>query len=170
MEKLSYLKHIEKVFSNNFNMEFNKTLMNKKLDIYGVWNMKFGRTFISKNKVIDQYECNEHCLVIDEDKVDEKNLDDFINYLKECAINLVKPNRYHKTTYITGILIANEISNKDLIKKIKRFNYIKNYRMSFYGWCILRLVVVDFHNRKIYCNKISKDIASNLTFDKVSTI
>lgn len=168
MDKLIYLNHLAKVFSNNFHLEINKILMNKRIDIYGVWNMKFGRNFISENKIIDEYECNEHCLVVSEDRVDEKFLDDFINYLKKCTLSIVNPHKNHKTTYITGILVTKNINDEDIMRKIKRFNYTKNYRMSLYGWSILRLIVVDLNNGEIYHNKISIDIVDSLSFDKVN--
>lgn len=170
MDKLSYLNHLAKVFSSNFNLEINKTLLNKRIDIYGIWNMKFGRSFISRNKIIDEYECNEHCLVVSEDRVDEKFLDEFINYLKKCSLSIVNPHKNHKTTYITGILVSKNINDEDMIRKIKRFNFTKNYKMGFYGWSILRLIVVDLNNGEIYHNKISKDIVHSLTFDKVNII
>lgn len=162
-----YLNHIEKVLSSNFDIKKNVAIIDRKIDLYGFWTMEFGRSFLTKDKVIDKFECNEHCFVIKKDRLDKEDVEDFISYLKRGAKEVVKPHKDHKTTYITGIMICNDVMDDDIKNMIKRFKYTKNYKLSFYGWSSIKLIVVNLKKEEIYYNSIAKEFMNNLTFEKV---
>lgn len=165
MEKYQCLSQIKSLLSKNFKIKEESYVLNRKLNLYGVWSEEFGRTFLTKNTVIDKYECNEHCFVTTMEILDEEKLRDFIDYLKKCSLELVKPHRDHKTTYITGIIIGDRIS-KNIMKQVKRFNYTKNYMFSLYGWSILRLIVIDVETSDTYYNKAATELVEKLSFAK----
>lgn len=163
LESGSCLKEIKIRLSKNFKVQENIKLLNETVDLYGIWTEEFGRTLLGKNKVIDKYECNEHCIVKSANIITEESLSDFYSYLKKCCNDLICPHIDHKTTYITGILLINGGQIQDsLIKKVKKLKYTKNYRFSFYGWSIVRLMVIDLENGRVYYNKAAKELAEKL--------
>ncbi|MEG1256498.1 hypothetical protein [Clostridium sp.] len=167
MDKSRYIDYLQSIFSKYFDIEENKYLIDRNLELYGSWDMKFGRTFLSKDKIVDKYECNEHCLVINMDILTESDLNEFTDYMKKCAVTIVKPHKEHKTTYITGIIVTDCIERDSIIKSVEKFNYTKNYKLSFHGWSILRIVVADLNKNEIYSNRASRDLIDNLSFKKV---
>lgn len=166
MERECYVDHIERVLNNSFEITHNKKIIDRDIDIYGKWSMEFGRNFISKNMIIDKFECNEHCMIKNVDMVTQEYLLDFEKFLEDCTLKIVNPHRDHKTTYITGIIITNDVE-EEIPKLVKKYRYTKNYMFSIRGWSIVRLIVVDLINEKIYSNKASKELVESLSFSKV---
>ena len=63
LELKSCLNEIKARLSRNFTVQENIKVFDEYIDLYGFWTEEFGRTLLGKDKVIDKYECNEHCIV-----------------------------------------------------------------------------------------------------------
>lgn len=163
LELKSCLNEIKARLSRNFTVQENIKVFDEYIDLYGFWTEEFGRTLLGKDKVIDKYECNEHCIVKSVEYLSNDNLNVFYNYLKRCCKDLVCPHIDHKTTYITGILLVNRGGLGDeLIEKVKKLKYTKNYRCSFFGWSVVRVIVIDLETGRNYYNKAAEEIAEKL--------
>lgn len=159
-----YLNLIKKVLMKNFKVEENKSICGEIIPLYGFWNEYFGRTFLGKDKIIDRFECNEHCIVKELKYISEDNINSFINLLKLGTSTLVKPHIEHKTTYVTGIVIYDnsKFIDESVKRKVRRFKYMKNYKLSIYGWSILRLVILDVQRGDVYYNKEGKELGEKI--------
>ena len=166
MDRKNYVEYLSRTFEKNFSIEKNKKVMGQELLCFGKWSMEYGRTLLTKDKVVDKYICNEYCLIDSMEVLTEEKLSNFINYLKQGTIDLVKANKEHKSTYITGILVVDTIQHNNIKKLINKFSYSKNYKFSFHGWCEVRLVVVEIGDKQIYNNKACRDLVKNLYFNK----
>jgi hypothetical protein len=60
---------------------------------------------------------------------------------------------------ITGILVVDSLSNKDLIRKVEKFKFQKSFAFGFKGWADVRIILVDLEDLDIYISKKAKDVA-----------
>lgn len=165
LELNNCLNEIKIRLSKNFKIQEKVKMFDESIDLYGYWTEEFGRTLLGKDKIIDKYECNEHCIVKSVENLSDDNLNDFFNYLKRCCKDLVCPHIEHKTTYITGILLVSRGGIHDtLIKKVMKLKYTKNYRYSLFGWSVVRIMVIDLENGKSYYNKAAGELEEKLKF------
>lgn len=166
MDNQTYIDYIKNMLSENYDLQEELYVLDKFVKVYGQWSMEFGRHLLSKKMIIDKFQCNEHCFVFEQDQVNEDYFKDITDFLKRCTVDIVKPHRDHKTTFITAVILTRNVS-PDIIKKVKRFNYTKNYKLSFYGWSSVRIILADMDNEKIYGNSISRDFMKSISFSNV---
>ncbi|MDD4074950.1 MAG: hypothetical protein PHC80_02540 [Eubacteriales bacterium] len=73
------------------------------------------------------------------------------DYYLERGLSLVKPDKEHMYTYITAVLLCDEMDD-DVAKEMKRFKYYKSFKLSFYGWTNARLTALEMNSGKIVSN------------------
>lgn len=157
MDLQIYLDNLSGVFKKNFQLYKDIVIFNKRLNLYGKYKDIGGRTFITRNDVIDKFEIYEHCLVQSYNALRYEDLVEFSNYLKDMTIKLVKPNGEHKSSIITGIVVSKADISNDIRNYTKKFKYNKYYKFTLHGWSTVKLVVIDLYNNKIITNKAAKE-------------
>lgn len=158
MDMSNYSILLSRRLNNYFDIKYNNTILSHSLDIFASSNLVLGRTMISQKDIIDRFESNEYVLVKYFDDLNDYNIDDFINYIKATPNHLVKPHNEHKSSYINAIIVCNDIPDKSIINKIKRFKYEKIYKFYFQGFCEIRLFIVDLSNNLVISNKAGKKL------------
>ncbi|HAG42319.1 MAG TPA: hypothetical protein DCL31_01625, partial [Clostridium sp.] len=63
MDLQLYLDNLSEIFKKNFELHKDIVIFDKKLNLYGKYKDIGGRTFLTKNDVIDKFEVYEHCLI-----------------------------------------------------------------------------------------------------------
>ncbi|MGE5676442.1 MAG: hypothetical protein ACM3ZR_00115 [Pseudomonadota bacterium] len=155
MNRQEYMETLERKYARHFDIDRNIAIFGENLDIYAKHYNINVRTFITKNDIIDRYENNEYCFVKGFEKITGAETEAFEELLKTAAGNLVKPDREHMSTYITGVLVAESIE-ENAVKAIKAFRYSKAYKFYLHGWCDVRYIGVDLGKETIITNKAGK--------------
>lgn len=75
---------------------------------------------------------------------------EFVRKGKAC------PGKDHMYTYITGIFFSDKSVPEDVKQAVKKYRFVKNYRMGIRGYCEGRLLVFDLENGEIFGNRAAK--------------
>lgn len=152
MTQDEYIENLQKKFERHFNIEKDITLFGEAINIYAKHCNISGRTFITQNDIIDRCENNEHCLVKRFDTVTEKDIQGFGQFLKTVVEKLVNPGKDHMSTYITGVIVANNVAD-NVRKAIQNYKYNKAFKFYLHGWCDIRYICVDLGKREVITNR-----------------
>lgn len=84
----------------------------------------------------------------------------------EEGLTRVQPGPEHRNTDIILVIVTNALPPEAaaVLKKIRRS---KNYRFTFHGWSVLRLVAIETPSRNTACNRMGRDLKklfSNINF------
>lgn len=164
MNSKFYLDKILKTYSNSFDIFKNYNYEDLTFSAYGYFNSKAEKYILVKEVNLWEVNSFEHIFFIEIDKFNEENLIFYENLLKEklekkfVRNNKKYPKKNHMNSYITFIFITSSEINKNLEKKIEKFNFEKTYLFSIRGFFSTKLLVVDLEKNKIFCNKSSRDI------------
>lgn len=151
-----YINKLEDSYKTHFKIKKDTYFLENHLDILAHCKLVNVRTMLTENDIIDSFETNEFCFVKHLDNISEETLQKHINMLIEGEKLCVTPHKDHKSSYLTGILIS-ENSIKDNIKKyVKKFKFAKAYRFYWFGWCDIRLILIDLKNQEVITNKAGK--------------
>lgn len=153
MDLISYIDSLEGRFNKYFQITRNINILDMRLELHAKYTNIFGRTLITEKDVIDSYESNEQCFIKECKNI---NLEEVIHYgefLKRVCIEVIKPHRKHKNTYVTGVLVTDSHVNESVKKYVKEFKFSKAYKLYFYGWSDVRLLIVNISDGSIITNK-----------------
>ena len=91
----------------------------------------------------------------------EKNIDlnNIINTLPKLTTALVKPDKFHKSTYITYILATDSLSSSIKLNEIKNFKDNRVYKWYFQGFSEVRLLLIDLSSHFMVCNKPGQKVS-----------
>ena len=154
-------KYIDELFikyNKNFNVSKNIELCEKKINLFAEHKGIGGRTFVTQKDIIDKFEFNEYCIVSVYNKINIEDAVEYTNYLKSLINALVKPNKEHKCSTITGVMVCDTSIDKSTENFIKNFKYTKSYKLYFHGWSDIRLILVDLSNNLVIPNKQGKKV------------
>lgn len=152
-----YMDTLISRLEKNFIIERDIMIFDNKINLIAKFSDICGRTFITKNDIIDKYENHENIYLKRYDIVTEGDIVSFGRFLKRIADDNIKPDKDHMSTYITGVLVGNDI-NEDAIKAVKEYNYRKAFCFYLKGWCDVRLIYVGLNNNDIITNKDGKKV------------
>lgn len=93
------------------------------------------------------------------------NFDEFVR-CKEKAIAdgllQIHPHSEHMCSYITAIILTDGV-DPAITSDIKACKFSKNFLLTFHGWTILRLLVVDINTSAVISNKAGKELIDFLS-------
>ncbi|MFA6940783.1 MAG: hypothetical protein WCQ54_07335 [Clostridiaceae bacterium] len=153
MNTNDYLLLLEKMYSKHFTIEKDVKVLDYPINIYARYSDVGGRTFVTQNDIIDKFEVNEFCFIKSFDELNLNDINDFIIFLKSTTEKIVNPNRDHKSTTITGIVVSENSASDEIIKTISKFKFTKAYLFYLHGWSDIRLILIDLQNSSIITNK-----------------
>ncbi|MCS4464218.1 hypothetical protein JTT01_08700 [Clostridium botulinum] len=65
----------------------------------------------------------------------------------------VTPHKDHKSSYLTGILISENSIDDNIKQYVKKFKFAKAYKFYWFGWCDIRLILIDLKIMKLQLTK-----------------
>lgn len=159
MKYEAYLETLKLKFERHFNIETDVVIFDNKIDMLAKFSDISGRTFITKNDIIDQYENYEYCYIKKYDTVSEEDVTAYGYFLKKIVDECIKPGKDHMSTYVTGVIIGNSI-NGNAKKIAEKYNYSRIYSFYLKGWCDVRLICIGLDNNEIISNRAGKNVKS----------
>lgn len=158
------LERLLRSYRQSFDIERPYVLEGEEYDAYGAFDVTSAKYVLTKKAELWRAQCYEHVFFRRMDVLTEGELDRFRRQIVEyIEPNMVRhgekcPPENHMYTFVTGIYISEEGISQEVIHRIKRFKYMKNYRFTIRGYCDARLLVFDMKNKKIYGNLAAKDL------------
>lgn len=157
MNAYDYLDLLEIKFQKYFDVSRNMYILDNKIDMFAVCNIVNSRTFITKNDIVDSYENNEYCFIKVFDSIDSMDIIYYCDFLKEALMTFVKPKANHMNSFITGVIICDDLK-EEVIDLVKKFKYSKSYKFYLYGWSEIRLILIDVKSQRVITNKPGKKV------------
>lgn len=157
MTQDEYMENLQKKFERHFNIEKDVVILGENIDISAKFSDISGRTFITKNDVIDRCENYEYCYIKKFDNVNEETVASYGRFLKKIVSEFVKPGINHMSTYVTGVIIGNSV-NEDAKNAVRQYSYSRAYSFYLRGWCDVRLICIGIKNNEIITNKAGKRV------------
>ena len=158
------LERLLRSYRQSFDMECPYTLGGVEYDAYGAFDVTSAKYVLTKKAELWRAQCYEHVFFRHMDVLSEGELDRFrqqiVEYIEPQMVRHGEkcPPENHMYTFLTGIYICEEGISQNVISKIKKFKYMKNYRFTIRGYCDARLLVFDMKNKKIYGNSAGRDL------------
>ena len=94
-----------------------------------------------------------------------ENIEEFQDMLVRLTPILSNPNKFHKRSIITGIIITDISLEKEWEKIVKKFFYRVSYKLSFHGWSETEYAIVSIKDKSVYLPKMRKKELKNLLLD-----
>lgn len=164
MNNEAVLERLLKSYRSSFDIECPYTVFGEQYDAYGAFRVTSSKYVLSKKAELWRAQCFEHVFFQLTDNISEEILDHFKQQITDhiepemVRHNESCPPKDHMYTYITGIFIAENGVSPDMVKKIRKFRFSRNYRFMIRGYCDARIVVIDVKNQNFYGNPAAKDI------------
>ncbi len=89
-------------------------------------------------------------------------LDSAITYSLKEALKQINPDKNHRCSSVTTILIYNTVE-ESAVRNVKRYSYHKSFKFMFNGWMEHRIAVVSYEDKSIISSKRCKDVRKNLS-------
>ncbi|MHB1392232.1 MAG: hypothetical protein ACYCYE_03985 [Clostridia bacterium] len=153
----TYIGILKSKFERHFHIETDIAILENKIDMYAKFSNVSGRTFVTKNDVIDRFENFEYCYIKKYDTVNEEEVASYVQFLKRIVEECIDPGKDHMSTYVTGVIIGNSI-NDNVKKIVEKYRYSKAYSFYLRGWCDVRLVCIGLDSNEVVTNKAGRRV------------
>ncbi|MFZ5943501.1 MAG: hypothetical protein ACOYVD_05290 [Bacillota bacterium] len=158
MTKEAMLEQFKVKFAKYYDLKDQPEFVTFPIDFYAHFYQVNEKYFGVKSFNMWRMTHDEHCLVKYYEHISKDQIENMITVLKKGIDYLVKPDENHMKTFVTGVFIVNNLSDHTLIEYVEKFKYSKAYRFYLYGWCDVRLVLIDLSSRQIYTNKAGREV------------
>lgn len=163
MNHEGYLELLKSRFERHFKIDTGIELLGTKIDMAASFSDVSGRTFITKNDIIDRYENHEYCYIKKYHDLSEEDINEFTLFLKKVVEERIKPGKDHMSTYVTGVVIADSVAG-NIRKMVEKHSYSRAYSFYLRGWCDVRLVLVGLADNQVITNKAGKRLTKVYQF------
>ncbi|SNT05945.1 hypothetical protein SAMN05446037_103624 [Anaerovirgula multivorans] len=153
-----YLENMEIKLSKYFDIEKSYNYINTEYQLFAKSFIRSEKYIASKKLTIYAIENNEFIFVKTFTELEEKELLQFTDHLMRAAEDYVDPHSEHMSTVITGIIVVEKGSGKDLRKMIEKFKFMRSFAFGFKGWVYIRLLVVDLDKGEVICNRRGREV------------
>ncbi len=160
----TYLSGIAEKLVSHFNLHYNEEKCNEFFDLYAFHQNNFFKSFITRSTVYEGFSVFEHMLFRYVKDFSQENLEQFKETLIKISPSVSNPNKLHKKSTITGIIICENSIPEELKKSVEKFFYRKNYKFCFHGWSETTCVVVSLADKLIYIPKGYKSLQKLFAF------
>ena len=125
----------------------------------------FGEQYVLVKRVkLWEAEEHEYMLFDVRDRIDAEAARSYVEFMKNEALELVKPEPNHMSSFRTLIVIANSASDEAL-SLFRKTNHRKNFMWGIRGWSDVRLALIDLskpQGSRVICNGAAKRIRKSL--------
>ena len=125
------------------------------------FHSKTEKYVLTKSAKLWGVETNEYVFFANAENLSVKDWSHICDKTIEEGLKLVKPNSEHMCSYITLVLITDNVDG-DCIKKIKKASFSKMYKFSLQGWATLHTAVIIPTKKTIITNYAGKALCKQL--------
>lgn len=133
----------------------------------------FGEQYVLVKRVkLWEAEEHEYMLFDVRDHIDAEAARSYVEFMKNEALELVKPEPNHMSSFRTLVVIANSASDK-ACTLFRKTSHRKNFMWGIRGWSDVRLALIDLskpQGSRVVCNGAAKRIRKSLEANATDTL
>lgn len=133
----------------------------------------FGEQYVLVKRVkLWEAEEHEYMLFDVRDRIDVEVARSYVEFMKNEALELVKPEPNHMSSFRTLIVIANSASD-EACNLFRKTSHRKNFMWGIRGWSDVRLALIDLskpQGSRVVCNGAAKRIRKSLEANATDTL
>lgn len=160
-----YIFNLSEKLMRHFDLEYEISKEGEHFELYAFHRNDFRKSFITRSTVYEGYSVFEHILVRVVKDCDSKCVEDFQQMLIRITPILANPNKFHKRSIITGIILSENSLKPDLEQVVRKFFYRVSYKWCFHGWSETQMAIVSLKDNNVYLPKTRKKELNKLLFD-----
>ena len=156
-------------FRHSYDVERTCDINGDIYDAYASYNATGSKYVLIRKAELWRAECFEHIFLRKKDRLTIEDIERFhdqvVTYIEPELVRGGKrwPGKDHMYTYMTAIYICEDGVSEEVKKKIKRYRYVKNYKLTIRGYSEVRILVFDLKNEEIFGNKAAHDLVKGYT-------
>lgn len=133
----------------------------------------FGEQYVLVKRVkLWEAEEHEYMLFDMRDHIDAEAARSYVEFMKNEALELVKPEPNHMSSFRTLVVIANSTSD-EACSLFRKTSHRKNFMWGIRGWSDVRLALIDLskpQGSRVVCNGAAKRIRKSLEANATDTL
>lgn len=133
----------------------------------------FGEQYVLVKRVkLWEAEEHEYMLFDVRDRIDVEAARSYVEFMKNEALELVKPEPNHMSSFRTLVVIANSASD-EACSLFRKTSHRKNFMWGIRGWSDVRLALIDLskpQGSRVVCNGAAKRIRKSLEANATDTL
>lgn len=133
----------------------------------------FGEQYVLVKRVkLWEAEEHEYMLFDVRDHIDAEAARSYVEFMKNEALELVKPEPNHMSSFRTLVVIANSVSD-EACSLFRKTSHRKNFMWGIRGWSDVRLALIDLskpQGSRVVCNGAAKRIRKSLEANATDTL
>lgn len=133
----------------------------------------FGEQYVLVKRVkLWEAEEHEYMLFDVRDHIDAEAARSYVEFMKNEALELVKPEPNHMSSFRTLVVIANSASD-EACSLFCKTSHRKNFMWGIRGWSDVRLALIDLskpQGSRVVCNGAAKRIRKSLEANATDTL
>lgn len=133
----------------------------------------FGEQYVLVKRVkLWEAEEHEYMLFDVRDRIDVEAARSYVEFMKNEALELVKPEPNHMSSFRTLVVIANSASD-EACTLFRKTSHRKNFMWGIRGWSDVRLALIDLskpQGSRVVCNGAAKRIRKSLEANATDTL
>lgn len=133
----------------------------------------FGEQYVLVKRVkLWEAEEHEYMLFDVRDHIDAEAARSYVEFMKNEALELVKPEPNHMSSFRTLVVIANSASD-EACTLFHKTSHRKNFMWGIRGWSDVRLALIDLskpQGSRVVCNGAAKRIRKSLEANATDTL
>ncbi len=149
-------------YSATFDLMNNFKLNDHYYSAYGYYSSSDEKYVLSRKANLWTTNTFEYALFLEVEKLNKINFDqiekDIYTYMEPVMVRRGKkyPEKDHMYSYMTVVIISNEMVEKDVIDRINKFKFERSYLFDFRGRSQTNIVCVSVKDENVYTNKSGK--------------
>lgn len=133
----------------------------------------FGEQYVLvKRMKLWEAEEHEYMLFDVRDRIDAEAARSYVEFMKNEALELVKPEPNHMSSFRTLVVIVNSASD-EACTLFRKTSHRKNFMWGIRGWSDVRLALIDLskpQGSRVVCNGAAKRIRKSLEANATDTL
>ena len=133
----------------------------------------FGEQYVLVKRVkLWEAEEHEYMLFDVRDHIDAEAARSYVEFMKNEALELVKPEPNHMSSFRTLVVITNSASD-EACSLFRKTSHRKNFMWGIRGWSDVRLALIDLskpQGSRVVCNGAAKCIRKSLEANATDTL
>lgn len=133
----------------------------------------FGEQYVLVKRVkLWEAEEHEYMLFDVRDHIDAEAARSYVEFMKNEALELVKPEPNHMSSFRTLVVITNSASD-EACSLFRKTSHRKNFMWGIRGWSDVRLALIDLSKpqaSRVVCNGAAKRIRKSLEANATDTL
>ena len=133
----------------------------------------FGEQYVLVKRVkLWEAEEHEYMLFDVRDHIDAEAARSYVEFMKNEALELVKPEPNHMSSFRTLVVITNSASD-EACSLFHKTSHRKNFMWGIRGWSDVRLALIDLskpQGSRVVCNGAAKRIRKSLEANATDTL